>query len=201
MSKLFLRLWWVLSVRGAAALIFGIVALLWPGLTLLALVGLFVFYGIAFGVTAIVGAYSHRNADEDWWLTLLLGLAGLTAAIIAAVHPALTAIVLLLIIGALALVCGILDIAVAIRLRKLIRHEWMLLFAGALSILFGMLVFTNPVAGMLTLVTMLSLYLIVYGASLLTLGLRMRIWDRKGVYPGAGIERRMLHERRASISH
>ncbi len=199
MSKLFLRLWWVLTLRGAVALAFGVITLVWPGLTLLALVALFVVYALASGIAAVTGAVMHRNTDEDWWLTLLIGLAGIAAGIIAAVHPTLTAIVLVLVMGAFALASGILDCAVAIRLRKLVRNEWLLLFAGVISILFGVLVFTNPLAGMLALVTLFSLYLIVFGASLLTLGLRMRIWSRKGEYPGAGTERRVTHERRISV--
>lgn len=104
-------------------------------------------------------------------------------------------------IGALTLVSGVLDIAVAIRLRNLIEGEWPLLLSGAMAIVSGLLVFTNPAAGALALVTLFSLCLLLSGATLLAPGLRMRAWHRHGRYPGAGTERRVLSERRASKGH
>jgi uncharacterized membrane protein HdeD (DUF308 family) len=198
MTRLFLRLWWVPVVRGATALLFGILALSLPRLTLLALVAMFLIYAIANGIAAVIGALNHRRSDEVWWLTLVYGIASIAAGLIALFHPALTAIVLVLVMGALALVSGILDIAVAIRMRKLVEREWLLVLAGAIAIVFGLLVMTNPAAGALALVTLFSLYLLLSGATLLALGLRMRHWDRHGRYPGVDTERRILNERRAA---
>src|SRR5258705_402988 len=118
MDKFISRSWWMLALRGAIALAFGILALAWPGLTLLWLVALFAVYALLVGVVSLVGAIRNRRSAEDWWLVLLLGLVSAGAGVIAVLHPDLTALVLVLLMGANALVTGILDIAVAIRLRK-----------------------------------------------------------------------------------
>src|SRR5437016_5238945 len=140
MNELLLRSWWMLALRGLVALLFGILALLWPGITLLWLVALFAAYALIGGAVSVIGAVRNRKSDEEWWLILLLGLVSIGAGAITIFHPALTALVLVLVMGANALVTGILDIAVAIRLRKEIRGEWLLGLAGIVSIVFGILV-------------------------------------------------------------
>jgi uncharacterized membrane protein HdeD (DUF308 family) len=180
MKELLEQSWWMLAVRGAIAVLFGIVAALWPGLTLLWLVILFAAYAFVTGGATVYGAWKHRTQDDDWWLILLLGLVGLGAGVIAAFHPALTALVLLLLIGANALVTGVLDIAGAIRLRKVIEGEWLLALAGFLSIAFGILVFLFPGAGALALIWLISLYAIAEGVLLLILAFRARAWARAG---------------------
>ena len=114
MYELLLQSWWMLALRGAIALLFGVLALVWPGLTLLWLVALFAAYALLGGVVSIIGAVSNRQSDEAWWLILLLGLVSIGAGVSAIVYPGLTALVLVLVMGANALVTGVLDIATAI---------------------------------------------------------------------------------------
>jgi len=147
MHELLLQSWWMLALRGAIALLFGVLALVWPGLTLLWLVALFAAYALLGGVASVIGAVSHRQSDEEWWLILLLGLVSIGAGVIAILHPGLTALVLVLVMGANALVTGVLDIAVAIRLCKAMQGEWLLILTGIISLVFGVLVFLFPGAG------------------------------------------------------
>src|SRR5258706_8633506 len=108
MNELLHRTWWVLALRGLIALLFGILALAWPSLTLLVLVALFAAYALICGIAALVGSVNNRKKDDDWWLILLLGLVSIGAGVIAVVHPDLTTLVLVLVMGANALVTGIL---------------------------------------------------------------------------------------------
>jgi len=174
MEKMISRSWWMFAWRGAVAVLFGVLALAWPRLTLLWLVALFAAFALLGGGAALVAAIKHRKSDEDWWLALLLGLAGLAAGVIAILHPDLTALVLVLWMGANAIVTGILDIAMAIRLRKVIRGEWLLILAGIVAISFGVLVFLFPTAGALALVWLISFYAILTGVLLLALAWRIR---------------------------
>jgi uncharacterized membrane protein HdeD (DUF308 family) len=162
--------------RGAVALLFGVLAFVWPGLTLLWLVAMFAAYAILGGGAAIVGAAKHRQRDWGWWLILLWGVASVVAGIGAIFYPGVTALVLVLLMGANALVTGILDIAVAIRLRKMVQHEWLLILNGAAAIVFGLLVLVFPGAGALALVWLISLYAVATGVLLLMLAWQVRKW-------------------------
>jgi uncharacterized membrane protein HdeD (DUF308 family) len=177
MDALLSRSWWVLALRGIAGIAFGILALVWPGLTLLVLVALFAAYALISGGATVVGAFKARKDEDRWWLWLLLGLVSLGAGVIAIVHPDLTALVLVLLMGANAIVTGVLDIAVAVRLPF---GRWFLVAAGIVSIAFGVLVFLFPAAGALALVWLISFYAIVTGILLLVLAWRVR----KGVDTG-----------------
>jgi uncharacterized membrane protein HdeD (DUF308 family) len=179
MDELLSRAWWMLALRGVIALLFGILAFMWPNLTLLWLVTLFAVYALISGVVSIAGAVQNRSSDREWWLILLLGLISVVAGIIAIMRPGMTALVLVLVMGANALVTGVLDIVVAIRLRKTIQNEWLLVLAGLASVVFGILVFLFPLAGALALVWLISAQAIVTGIFLLALAFRARGWRRR----------------------
>jgi uncharacterized membrane protein HdeD (DUF308 family) len=168
------RNWWMFALRGVVAIAFGVLALAWPALTLLGLVALFAAFALLNGAASVVGALQNRSGDEHWWLALLLGLVSLGAGVIAIVSPGLTALVLVLLMAANAIVTGVLDIALAIRLRRAIRGEWVLILAGVVSIVFGVLVFLFPGAGALALVWLISVYAIASGILLLAAAWRLR---------------------------
>jgi uncharacterized membrane protein HdeD (DUF308 family) len=172
------RLWWVLALRGVVALLFGILALAWPGLTLLWLIALFAAYAFLAGAACVVGAVRNRKTEEYWWLFLMLGLVSVGAGAISVFHPELTALVLVLLMGANALLTGVLDIAVAIRWRKAIQTGWLLVLAGLVSVLFGVLVFLFPGAGALALVWLIAIQAIALGVLLLAAAFRARAWAR-----------------------
>src|SRR5262245_21776580 len=126
--------WWILLVRGLAAIVFGLCAFMWPGLTLASLVFLYGFYCLADGVVALTGGFGG-----GFWQSLILGVVGILAGIATFADPGLTAIILLYLIAGWAIVRGVMEIIVAIEFRKVLEGEWMLIVAGALSIAFGAL--------------------------------------------------------------
>src|SRR3989442_12096479 len=146
MEKMISRSWWMFAWRGAVAVLFGVLALVWPGLTLLWLVALFAAFALLGGGAALIAGIKNRKSDEDWWLALLLGLVGLAAGVIAILHPDLSALVLVLWMGANAIVTGVLDIAMAIRLRKVFRGECLLIPRGLRASTLSVLGFRFPAA-------------------------------------------------------
>jgi len=166
--------WWVLVLRGVFALAFGMLALMWPDLTLLLLVSMYVAYTLLVGAVSVVGAVKARHIDPKWWQLLLLGIVSIAAGVVALLFPALTALALVLLMGANALITGALDVAIAIRLRKVLKGHWVLALAGIASMVFGVLVFLFPDAGALALVWLISLCAVVTGVLLLSIGISMR---------------------------
>lgn len=169
------RHWWVLAIRGGAAVIFGLLAFIWPGITVLALVLLFGAYALVDGVLALYAALAGRPWAEGrrGWLALE-GVAGVLAAIGAVVWPGMTALVLLYLIAAWAVVTGVAEIGAAIRLRRDIQGEWLMALSGLLSIVFGLLAFFFPGAGAVAVVWLIATYAIFFGAVLEGLAFRLR---------------------------
>src|SRR5215211_2605920 len=169
------RNWWALALRGLAAIIFGILAFVWPGITLWALILLFGAYMLVDGVFAIVAAVRVAGEAARWWLLLVEGILGVLAGIVAFVWPGLTALALLYFVAAWAIVTGILEIVGAIRLRQEVVGEWALGLSGALSVLFGVLLAIIPApAGLLSLVWLIGAYALAFGVLLLVLAFRVR---------------------------
>jgi uncharacterized membrane protein HdeD (DUF308 family) len=168
------RWWWTFILRGILAIAFGVLAFLAPGLGIAVLVGLFAAWALIDGVTGLLAGIRSRERDRSWWLAVLEGLAGIVAAIIALVFPVLAAEVLVIIIGAWAIVTGAFEIVSAIRLREQIQGELWLGLAGVASIMFGVILFLFPGAGALSLVWLIGGFAIAFGAFLVILGWRLR---------------------------
>jgi uncharacterized membrane protein HdeD (DUF308 family) len=167
------RNWWAIVLRGIAGILFGIITFFAPGISLAALVLLFGAYAFADGVLSIVSAVRRRGADR-WWLLLLQGIVGIGAGVVTLLWPGITAIALLFVIAAWALVGGALQVAAAIRLRKVITGEWLLALGGVLSIALGVLLVLFPGPGALALVIWIGAYAFVFGILLLVLGFKLR---------------------------
>ena len=167
------RYWWAVALRGLFAVIFGVVAFAWPGVTLGALILLYGVYALADGVFAIVAAFSGKTG-QPWWVLALEGLVGLGAAAAAFFYPGLTALALLYLIAAWAILTGLLEIAAAIRLRKEIEGEWLLALSGLASVALGVLLVARPAGGALALVWLIGAYAIAFGVLLLVLGFRLK---------------------------
>jgi uncharacterized membrane protein HdeD (DUF308 family) len=167
------RNWWAVSLRGLAGILFGIITFVAPGISLAAVVLLFGAYAFADGVLAIVSAVRRRGTDR-WWLLLIEGLVGIAAGVLTLLWPDITALALLYVIAAWALVTGAFEIAAAIRLRKAISGEWLLALSGILSIALGVLLILWPGPGALALVIWIGAYAFVFGALLFALGLRLK---------------------------
>ena len=146
MTIVLARNWWSLVLRGVIAILVGIVTFVWPGITVGALVLLFGAYALLDGVLSLVGAWRASRAHERWGALVLEGIAGIVAAAITILWPAITAIALVYVIAAWALVTGVFEIAAAVRLRQVITGEWLLILSGIASIIFGFLAIVLPLA-------------------------------------------------------
>jgi len=172
------RAWWMLAVRGVLALLFGVLAFLLPGPTVLSLVLLFAAYALLAGIVYLVGAVRNRRHATgshalDWWLLLMLGLVSVVAGVLAVMQPGLAALVLVLIVGVNALITGILDIVLAVRLRSHARPGvWLLLAGGIASVIFGTILIALPSVGALALVWLVGAYAIVAGILYMVLAYR-----------------------------
>jgi uncharacterized membrane protein HdeD (DUF308 family) len=191
MLELLTRNWWVVLVRGIAGVLFGVSALLWPGITLGALVLFFGAYALVDGAFAIVSAFSRRARSDRWWVLLLEGLLGIGAGLIAWFMPGVTALVLVYLMAAWMITTGVVEIVAAVRLRKEIRGEWLLGLAGVASIVMGVIVAFRPGVGALALVWMLGIYALLFGVLLITLSLRLRRLAHREHRP-------MMHDLRTS---
>ncbi len=181
------RSWWAILIRGIAAVLFGILALALPRLTLLVLVALFGAYALVdgiFAIAAVVRGFERRRANS-WWL-LVEGIAGIIAGLVAFFWPGITALVLLYIIAAWAIVTGILEIVQAVEMRRVIRNDWLLILSGVASVIFGILLFLFPGAGALTVVWLIGIYAIVFGALVIGLSLWLRRMQRSVEAPMDG---------------
>jgi uncharacterized membrane protein HdeD (DUF308 family) len=155
--------------------VFGVLAFAWPGVTLLVLVLLYGAYAFVDGVFAIAAAIAGRGgrAAPTGWL-VFVGVLGILAGLAAILWPSITALALLVLIGAWSLLHGILEIVGAIRLRREIEGEWLLVLGGLVSVAFGILVLARPGAGALAVVWLIAAYAVVFGALLIALSLRLR---------------------------
>lgn len=165
--------WWALALRGILAILLGLAAFILPGITLAILIALFGAYALIDGVLAIVAGVRAAEHHERYASLLWRGLCGIAAGLVAFLAPALTAVVLTLLIGVWAVITGALEIVAAVHLRRT-HGEWLLVLNGALSILFGLLLFVLPALGILTLVWLIGWYAIFFGILMLTLALRLR---------------------------
>lgn len=166
--------WWLLLLRGIAAVVFGLLAFIWPGLTLLTLVILFGVYALFDGFVALIAAVKGRHKSTPMWWLIVAGLVSVAAGILTFMYPQITGLVLVTFIGAWALVRGLFEIVGAVRLRKEISGEWLLIAAGMLSVLFGIAILVNPGAGALALVWLIGAYAIALGLPLIWLAFRVR---------------------------
>jgi len=174
--------WWLVLLRGLCALAFGVLAFMWPGLSLLTLVLLYGIYALADGVLAIGAAVTgRRGAVPTWWL-VLIGALGIAAGIVTFSWPGLTAIALLVTIAVWAIVKGAGEIAGAIALRKHVENEWLLVLSGLLSVVFGALLLTSPGAGALALAWLIAAWAIAFG--IVHVGLAFRLRALKQHVPG-----------------
>ena len=174
MSMVLVRNWWALALRGLIAIVFGLLAIFSPGTTLAALVLLFGAYALVDGIFAIIAGVRATERHERWWPFALEGIVDFIAAAISFFMPLATALALLYLVSALAVITGVLRIIAAVRLRKQIHGEWLLILNGILSVVFGVLLVLWPAIGLLTLVWLIGVWALVIGAFLVGLGFRLR---------------------------
>lgn len=161
------RLSLVVALRGALAVLFGVSALVWPGVTVLALALLFAAYAVVDGAGMIASGLNRRAPGGQRWLYLIAGITGIAAGLIAAAWPQITALVLVLVAGVWALTTGAFEIAAAVRWRRQLAEVWPLAVVGIVSMLAGLLILLRPIVGVLALATVLGIYALITGVVLL----------------------------------
>lgn len=178
MVELLTRNWGWVALRGVVALLFGVLALFNPGITLVALILLFGAYALIDGIFMVVSAIARRHGGPRWVALLLGGLVGIAAGVVTYLMPGVTAVVLLMVIAVWAIFTGIAEIVAAVRLRKEIAGEWFFILAGLLALAFGAVLIVQPGAGALALVLWIGAYAVISGVLLIALGFRLRSWGR-----------------------
>ena len=166
--------WGWIVLRGVAAVLFGVLAIAWPGITLATLVIVWGAYALAEGLLTLIAAWQVRDEGRPFWSLVVVGLLGIAAGVITFLWPGITALTLLMIIAGWALIMGIFQIVAAIRLRKVIEREWLLGLSGVASVIFGVLMIISPGAGALAVLWLIAAYAIVFGVLLIVLGFRLR---------------------------
>ena len=168
------RNWWLVVLRGVCAVLFGLMAFAWPGLTGGVLVLLFGAFALANGIFTLGLGFGAPRGMQGKGRLVVLGLLGAAAGLLTFLYPGVTALTLLWVIGFWAIFTGLVEIAAAVALRKELSNEWLLIVSGILSVIFGGLVIARPGAGALSIVWLIGSYAILYGAMLLTVAFRLK---------------------------
>jgi uncharacterized membrane protein HdeD (DUF308 family) len=168
------RDWWHFAVRGIAAILFGLLALVWPKSAITALVLLFGAFAFVDGTIAMVSGIQVRKYFKYWWALLLEGLTGIVIAVMTFVWPNIAALVLLYFIAAWAILTGIFEIVAALEFRNLIPGEWATFLSGLLSVIVGVILFVYPSAGAVGLMWTIAFYAIFAGIMEIVFAFRLR---------------------------
>lgn len=165
--------WWMLALRGALAVLFGLLALIAPISTLVVLVLFWGAFALVDGIFAIIAAFRVGSGGGRWWL-ILEGVLGILAGVVTFIYPGLTALVLLYIIAFWALLIGATRIVTAIQLRREIQNEWLMILGGVLTVIFGLLLIVLPGVGLLSLTWLIGIWALIFGIALIILAFRVR---------------------------
>ncbi|EOD78720.1 putative membrane protein [Grimontia indica] len=169
------RNWWVLLLRGIASIIFGFMLWTLPTEesveTLILVFGIFAFVD---GALQVWTAIMERKERDNWVVLMLWGVVGIAAGIMTFTVPGLTAVALLFYIAVWAIAKGVLEIIAAIRLRKEITGEWLLILGGIISILFGGFLMSNPAAGATALIWVIAMYAFIFGVLFVALSFKLK---------------------------
>jgi uncharacterized membrane protein HdeD (DUF308 family) len=168
------RGWWFLVLRGVCAVLFGVLTFVWPGITLVTLVLLFGAYALVNGIFTLGVALRAAKGAPGKATLVLLGLLGVAAGVLTFFYPGITALSLLLLIAWWAIITGIFEISAAVKLRKQLSNEWLLILSGSLSVIFGVLLIAMPSAGALSIVWLIGAYALLFGVLMLTLAVKLK---------------------------
>jgi uncharacterized membrane protein HdeD (DUF308 family) len=165
----------LLGLAGVAGIIFGIAALVWPGITLVVLVALFGAFALVTGVFTLVAGLDFATERVSHWVPMVVaGLAGIAIGIFTFFNPGITALALVFLIAAWAILIGIFEVVTGIEFTGQVRGSWTLWLAGLLSVAFGVLIAVNPGSGALAIIWLIGFYAILAGVLRLTFAYRMR---------------------------
>jgi uncharacterized membrane protein HdeD (DUF308 family) len=179
------RNWWAFLIRGIVAILFGLLAIFATRLALFALVLFFGAYALVDGIFAIVAAIRRIENHERWGILLLEGVIGVIIGLVTFFVPSVTLLFLAYLIAIWALLTGIAEIIEAIRLRAVIRNEWLLILSGVLSVVFGVIMFFVPGAGLLAVTLIIGIFAIIFGVVEIGLAFRLRAMEHHGMTTAA----------------
>lgn len=179
LAAILARNWWVLLLRGLAAIAFGMLIFFQPGISLAALILLFGAYSLADGVLSVWTGIAERKERDHWWLLLIGGLLSIAVGIMTFMVPGVTALVLLFFIAIRSIAIGVLEIVTAMHLRKEIKGEWVLIVSGIISIVFGGILMAQPGAGALAVLWIIATYAILLGVLLVFLAFKARSFVKR----------------------
>ncbi len=174
MSVMFRRNWWVLLLRGIAAIVFGVLTWMQPAVSAAALVLVFGIYVLVDGLLGIFTAFKSRGESRHWWVVLLWGAVSALVGVLMLFQPVAAALVITIYVGVWALMTGVMEIVAAIRLRKEIQGEWLLILGGVISVLFGIFVLIQPAAGMMAMLWVLATYAVIFGVLMVILAFKLK---------------------------
>jgi uncharacterized membrane protein HdeD (DUF308 family) len=161
-------------IRGIAAVVFGVIAFVYPGITIATLVLFFGAWVLIDGIFRVVGAIGHRASDPDWGWHIVIGIVGIIVGLLTFHAPQITALALIIYIAAWALMVGATEIAFAIKLRREIKGEWFLILMGLASIIFAILLLWNPIAGAAAVIWLIAWYAVILGILAIFFGFRLK---------------------------
>jgi uncharacterized membrane protein HdeD (DUF308 family) len=175
MLQMLARNWWLVALRGVAAIVFGILAIAWPGPTIVVLVLLFAAYALVDGISLLASLFrGDPAARRNGWAIGIMGVLGIGAAVVAVLWPEITAVALLYVVAVWAIALGALQVLAAVRLRREIEGELWLALGGLLAIVFGLYLVVFPGAGLVSIAWIVGAWAIVFGIASLVLALRLR---------------------------
>ena len=179
LAKILSRFWWIILIRGVLAVLFGITLFAWPAISLSSLMFLFGFFTLADGIGNVVNAIGGRQEHEHWWVLFLAGLTGIALGVLTLTNPGATALVILFYIAIWVIATGILQIVVAVRLRKEIEGEFWMMLGGLASVIVGLLLVARPGEGVLAVMWLIASYAIAFGTIQIILALRVRSFVKR----------------------
>jgi uncharacterized membrane protein HdeD (DUF308 family) len=166
--------WWQVAVRGLIALLFGILLLVWPGVSLFVFAIFFGAFAFVDGIFTLVAAVNYKaGAGQRAWL-FVRGILGIIVGIVTFFWPAITELALVLLIGAWALVTGIMELNFAFRSVRETGAKWLFAVSGILSIILGILLLVRPVVAIIVVIWAIGAYAVLAGIVLIVLGFRLR---------------------------
>ena len=178
MIEMVVNKWWVFLLRGLAAIVFGVLAVVWPRITIQVLLILFGTYVLLDGIFSLVAGIVSIRLNKQWWEMIISGVLGIAIGVLTFVWPNITGLVLLYFIAAWAVVIGIMDILIAIQLRREIEGERFMFLDGIFSLVIGVLLFFFPGTGALAAAWLIGLFAVAVGIIFIILSLRLRKFAR-----------------------
>lgn len=167
-------LWWLYAVRGLFALLFGLAAIFWPGLTIAILIAVFGIFVLVDGLMMLGVGIQARHTSPNWWSLVLQGILNVIIGLVAFFAPIATAMALVILVAAWAVVLGVLEIIAAIRLRRVLGNEWLLIVSGIISVLLGISLVMAPGAGIVVMAWIIGGFSLLSSVVLFSIAARLR---------------------------